>query len=164
MMALPSSPAEIARIALRMGAELRRVRPMLRGAILAVCPFMAALAAAGDSAEGPSEPKSDKAQFVGSQTCVSCHAKEFSDWKGSQHHAAMQEATDQTVLGDFNGATFSKDGVESTFFKKDGKFWVRTDGPDGTLADFFDHVPSVVIDPILPMPRHMTARPASTMA
>ncbi len=109
---------------------------MLRGAILAVCPFMAALAAAGDSAEGPSQPKADKAQFVGSQTCVSCHAKEFSDWKGSQHHAAMQEATDQTVLGDFNGATFSKDGIESTFFKKDGKFWVRTDGPDGTLADF----------------------------
>lgn len=48
----------------------------------------------------------------------------------------MQDASDSTVLGDFDGATFAKDGVESTLFRKDGKFWVRTDGPDGKLADF----------------------------
>ena len=39
-------------------------------------------------------------------------------------------------MGRFDGATFEKDGVKSTFFKKDGKFRVRTDGPDGKLADF----------------------------
>jgi predicted CXXCH cytochrome family protein len=48
----------------------------------------------------------------------------------------MQAATEQTVLGNFDNARFSKDGVETTFFKKDDKFWVRTDGPDGKLADF----------------------------
>src|SRR5512139_1592097 len=48
----------------------------------------------------------------------------------------MQEANDSTVLGDFSGAKFSKDGVESTFFKKNGAYWVRTDGPDGQMADF----------------------------
>ncbi|MFA5955056.1 tetratricopeptide repeat protein [Hyphomicrobium sp.] len=48
----------------------------------------------------------------------------------------MQEATEKSVLGNFDGATFSKDGVESTLFKKNGKFWVRTDGPDGKIADF----------------------------
>ena len=49
---------------------------------------------------------------------------------------AMQVATEQTVLGRFDDATFTKDDVTSTFYKKDGKFWVRTDGPDGTLGDF----------------------------
>lgn len=48
----------------------------------------------------------------------------------------MQEASSATVLGDFSGAKFTKNGVESTFFTKDGTFWVRTDGPDGKLTDF----------------------------
>lgn len=76
------------------------------------------------------------ARFVGSSTCAACHATEHAEWRSSQHHAAMQVADDKTVLGDFGGAKFSKNGIESTFFKKDGKFWVRTDGPEGTLADF----------------------------
>ena len=48
----------------------------------------------------------------------------------------MQEANEQTVLGDFNNAKFKHDAVESTFFKRDGKFMVRTDGPDGKLTDY----------------------------
>jgi predicted CXXCH cytochrome family protein len=76
------------------------------------------------------------ADFVGSSVCSECHAVEHKDWQGSQHAIAMQEATEQTVLGRFDGATFTKDGLESTFFRKDGKFWVRTDGPGGKLDDF----------------------------
>jgi tetratricopeptide (TPR) repeat protein len=48
----------------------------------------------------------------------------------------MQIANDTTVLGNFKGAKFSKDGVTSSFFTKNGKFYVRTDGPDGQLHDF----------------------------
>lgn len=76
------------------------------------------------------------AHFVGSEACANCHATQHTQWMTSQHHAAMQEATEKTVLGDFNGANFTKDGVETTFFTKDGKFWVRTDGLDGALRDF----------------------------
>ena len=42
-------------------------------------------------------------------------------------------ATEQTVLGDFNGVNFTYAGVTSTFFRRDGKFMVRTDGPEGVL-------------------------------
>ena len=77
-----------------------------------------------------------EAGFVGSERCASCHASEYADWSASQHKAAMQEATAKSVLGDFDGATFSKDGIESSFFNRDGNFWVRTDGPDGKLAEF----------------------------
>ena len=87
---------------------------------------------------GQEQPKqaSTDAHFVGSQRCVGCHAREHADWSASQHKAAMAEATDATVLGNFDGATFSANGIDSNFFKRDGKFWVRTDGPDGQMADF----------------------------
>jgi predicted CXXCH cytochrome family protein len=48
----------------------------------------------------------------------------------------MQLATASNVLADFNHASFTTTGVTSTFFKRHGKFMVRTDGPDGTLRDY----------------------------
>ena len=49
---------------------------------------------------------------------------------------AMQHATEKTVLGDFNDARFDYYDVTSRFFRKDGRFFVETDGPDGKLAAF----------------------------
>ncbi|MBK8176081.1 MAG: tetratricopeptide repeat protein [Rhodospirillales bacterium] len=74
--------------------------------------------------------------FVGSSACESCHRHEMEAWRGSHHDLAMQEATDNTVLGAFGGVTFTHGGITSRFFKRDGKFYVNTDGPDGKLADF----------------------------
>ena len=77
-----------------------------------------------------------QAEFVGSDTCADCHADAYAAWKGSQHAHAMQHATAETVLGNFAQATFSYAGIESTFFQRDGKLFVHTDGADGKLADF----------------------------
>src|SRR5215472_2312500 len=74
--------------------------------------------------------------FVGSDTCAGCHRAEADLWRGSQHRHAMDHATDRSVRGDFNDASFDCFGVHSRFFKKDGKFLVETDGPDGKLATF----------------------------
>jgi predicted CXXCH cytochrome family protein len=76
------------------------------------------------------------ATFVGAKTCAECHADETEKWKGSQHAHAMQHATEATVLGDFDNAKFNYNGIASTFFRRDGKFFVNTDGADGKLADF----------------------------
>ena len=78
----------------------------------------------------------EKLNFVGSETCASCHAAEATLWHGSQHAHAMAHATNQTVLGDFNDASFDHYGVHSRFLRKDGKFFVETDGADGKLAPF----------------------------
>lgn len=74
--------------------------------------------------------------YVGRQACVNCHAEQDKLWQGSHHDLAMQEANQQTVLGDFRNVEFSKDGVITRFFYKNGRFLVNTDGPDGKLADF----------------------------
>jgi predicted CXXCH cytochrome family protein len=76
------------------------------------------------------------AAFVGSETCAGCHQGEARLWQGSQHNLAMAHATDTSVRGDFNDAGFDYHGVHSRFFRKDGKFLVETDGPDGKLATY----------------------------
>jgi Putative Zn-dependent protease, contains TPR repeats len=74
--------------------------------------------------------------YVGSAACTGCHEAETTAWRGSHHDLAMAVATESAVLGDFNDATFTQSGVTSRFFRRDGKFFVHTDGPDGKLADF----------------------------
>ena len=94
-------------------------------------PADSAPAATTDPAPLPSD-----AGFVGSAACAECHAGEYERWRSSQHAVAMQVADETTVLGNFDGARFRSFGVTSEFFRRDGKFMVRTDGPDGKLADF----------------------------
>jgi tetratricopeptide (TPR) repeat protein len=74
--------------------------------------------------------------FVGGEVCGPCHAAAFERWKGSHHDLAMQPADETSVLGDFDGAQFTHFGVRSSFFRRDGKFFARTDGPDGELRDY----------------------------
>ena len=78
----------------------------------------------------------EAASYVGSSACAGCHAGQHRSWQASQHAQAMQAATEATVLGDFGGARFDHMGTSSEFFRRDGKFMVRTDGPDGRLAEF----------------------------
>jgi tetratricopeptide (TPR) repeat protein len=77
-----------------------------------------------------------EARYVGAERCRQCHAPEFRHWSGSDHDLAMQPATPRTVLGDFDGTTFSHAGVTSTFTARHGRFFVRTDGPDGNLESY----------------------------
>jgi Flp pilus assembly protein TadD len=92
-------------------------------------------------AAGQPDPKAagaarSAATFVGRQACASCHAPEDARWRGSHHDLAMQEATAETVLGDFDGASFTYGKVTTTFSTRDGKFFARTDGPDGKLHEY----------------------------
>jgi len=76
------------------------------------------------------------ADFVGGEACVACHAAQTTAWQRSQHARAMQRASPQTVQGQFDDARFPYAGVQSAFSRRDERFVVRTDGPDGKLADF----------------------------
>lgn len=76
------------------------------------------------------------AGFADNAACVECHRQEAEQWRGSHHDLAMQVASRETVLGDFDGATFSGFGIEARFFRRDSRFLVNTEGPDGRLSDF----------------------------
>jgi tetratricopeptide (TPR) repeat protein len=75
-------------------------------------------------------------EFVGSSQCASCHADEHKLWQDSHHDLAMQVATPDTVLGDFDNASFIYNGITSTFSRDGGTFIVTTDGEDGVLTKF----------------------------
>ena len=76
------------------------------------------------------------ATYVGAPACAGCHAKEHAAWIESDHARAMQHANEKAVLGDFADRRFAYGAVTSTFFRREGRYMVRTDGPDGKLADF----------------------------
>lgn len=73
--------------------------------------------------------------YVGPEKCASCHNQQQLDWKQSDHFKAMELPTDSTVLGDFNTG-FKADGIETNFYKKNGKFYTNTEGEDGKNHDF----------------------------
>ena len=74
--------------------------------------------------------------FVGRDSCNKCHEREVELWKGSDHDLAMQEVSEKTVLGNFNNATFSHQGVTSKFYKRGAGFYVETEGRDGKIQEF----------------------------
>jgi len=91
-----------------------------------------------DSAATPS--------FVGTASCIECHTEQYRDWYGSDHDLAMAAAVDSTVLGDFADAEFTAHGITSRFTRREGKYFVWTEGPGGGMAEFevthvFGHEP-----------------------
>jgi len=87
-------------------------------------------------ASTPGENSSAEATYVGEPACTKCHEAQTKEWRESDHFRAMEAATDKTVLGNFDNTTFTHAGTTSSFFRRNGKFFVRTDGPDGALHDY----------------------------
>ena len=121
-------------------ADVRSVPIASIAAIAAGAALLAACAIGPGTGGAPPRQELDAgesgAAYVDDASCADCHAREHAAWSGSHHDLAMQEATAETVLGDFDGATFTHFGVTSRFFTRAGRFFVNTEGPDGQLADF----------------------------
>jgi len=76
------------------------------------------------------------ATFVGREQCIECHTQAYESWLGSHHDDAMDFANEQTVLGDFDDAEFEYGGITSRFYRRDGKYFVHTEGPGGEMTEF----------------------------
>lgn len=88
---------------------------------------------------GPEKrPPESSARFVGSEKCKSCHETAYKKWLDSYHRKAMAKAGDETVLGDFSDVRYTDpyNHVTSRFYRKDGRFYVETEGPDGKSGQF----------------------------
>lgn len=78
------------------------------------------------------------AHFVGSESCRKCHETAYNKWHGSHHDLAMDLASEQSVLGNFDNVSFTDpyDDFTSRFYRRNGKFFVETEGPDGKPGEF----------------------------
>ena len=118
-------------------------QPAARRARQALLPvaLTAALAAscappAGDGPRQSRETDASGVAWVADADCAGCHRPELDAWTGSHHDLAMQVATPDTVLGDFDDSAFTHHEVTSRFFRRGDRFFVNTEGPDGAPADF----------------------------
>lgn len=76
-------------------------------------------------------PADAKAEFVGRDTCIKCHADQATKWKGSHHDRAMDHARPETVLADFNGTEFNSPTNQAKFSKERDRYFVETIGSTG---------------------------------
>ncbi len=83
-----------------------------------------------------SRPVDTPRNFVGRNTCAECHQAEFKAWAGSDHDLAMDHATPETVLGNFDNQQFTHAGITSTMHREGDTYYMTTDGPDGELQAF----------------------------
>ncbi len=75
------------------------------------------------------------ATFVGRDECISCHETAYQSWLGSDHDLAMDVADEATVRGDFNDTEFERAGIMSRFYRRDGRFFVFTEGSRGEMGE-----------------------------
>ncbi|WP_425336245.1 multiheme c-type cytochrome [Sinorhizobium garamanticum] len=99
--------------------------------------FAGSAAAAEETAASVADPLvAPHDGFVDEETCTSCHAEQAAAFAKSHHAKAMALADDKSVRADFNNARFERGGVAAEFFRRDGRFFIRTEGVDGRQADF----------------------------
>jgi tetratricopeptide (TPR) repeat protein len=81
-------------------------------------------------------PANAKSTFVGRSSCIDCHQDQAAAFEGSHHDLAMDLATEDTVLGDFDDAIFEHDGLQNRLFRDGDRFMVHTEGESGEMEDF----------------------------
>jgi hypothetical protein len=73
-------------------------------------------------------------KFTGSAACGDCHDDELAGWKKSWHWRALSPATDKLAVG--GDAHFKGTSSEATMLHHGTQRVMRTQGPDGTPANF----------------------------
>ncbi|MEO1998444.1 MAG: multiheme c-type cytochrome, partial [Planctomycetaceae bacterium] len=81
-------------------------------------------------------PPGLNAEYVGRQSCAQCHQRETDRWQGSDHDLAMDLATDEFVLGNFDGTRLEHHGVTSKMSHAAGSYFVDTEGTTGEATRF----------------------------
>ena len=103
-------------------------------AIVLAVPLYVARELQRDAMESPVAETA--ASFVGREKCIDCHEGAYELWVGSDHDNAMDIASAQTVVGDFNDATLEHDGITSRFYRRDDAYYIFTEGPGGDMVEF----------------------------
>ncbi|MEM1130465.1 MAG: cytochrome c3 family protein [Pseudomonadota bacterium] len=75
--------------------------------------------------------------YVGSETCVDCHADEAALWSGSHHALAWTSPEAANIVADFDSTDFTHDGMTARFrIDPDGSHHVAVTEKDGVTTDY----------------------------
>ena len=70
-------------------------------------------------------------EHVGSAQCRRCHEEHYASWHRTFHRTMTQEASEASVLGDFDGAELEYLGVVARMARDGGRFRITFEGPGG---------------------------------
>jgi len=110
-----------------MSRALRAGGVLVLGLIVLVAVWRVRHEVAPDATETAVE---QEAEYVGSQTCGSCHADKYFNWRQSLHSKMIQKASPDAILGDFsenNGLQF--EGWRYRMIVDEGKNWIVESDP-----------------------------------
>ena len=71
----------------------------------------------------------------------------------------MQPASAATVLGAFDGRQFRHQGIVSKFFRRDGGYWIETEGPDGKIQAY----PVAYVFGVYPLQQYLLPLPGGRL-
>ena len=74
--------------------------------------------------------------FVDNRLCIDCHPAQYEQWRGSHHDLAMQPANETTVLGNFADAVYGDGRMEALFYRREGRYFVKTEDAGGERREF----------------------------
>lgn len=104
-------------------------------------------------------PEDVERNYVGRESCIACHQEQAALFTDSHHDLAMDVANESTVLADFD-FTLEHHGLRSRMYRDGERFMVRTDGPDGEMADF----EVKYVFGVFPLQQYMVEMPQSSPA
>jgi predicted CXXCH cytochrome family protein len=119
-----------------MRCGLRLAGVVMLGALAWGCKKSTEQAKAVDTSQSPSSAPAAQAEYVGTDKCAPCHQEEYERWRGSNHDLAMQKATPESVLGDFDGVELRHDGQTVRFLREGDAFAVEALDADGKRRRF----------------------------
>ena len=77
--------------------------------------------------------------YVGSAACAGCHEAVAAAWSGSHHALAWTLPGPETVVADFDGTSFTHDGMTARFRREGAHYHVEVTEKDGSKRDYRVH-------------------------
>jgi predicted CXXCH cytochrome family protein len=93
-----------------------------------------ALSAGSGMAQAATPP-----DYVGSAACAECHEAAAAAWSGSHHALAWTLPGPDTVVADFDGTSFTHDGMTARFRIEGAHYHVEVSEKDGSKRDYRVH-------------------------
>lgn len=72
----------------------------------------------------------EKAAYVTSDTCASCHPGEYASWHSTYHRTMTRPATPEYVKADFHDVTLGSGSWAYSLERRDDEYWVEMVDPD----------------------------------
>ncbi|MFO0790989.1 MAG: cytochrome c3 family protein [Pirellulales bacterium] len=73
------------------------------------------------------------ASYASSNSCKTCHPKQYESWHHSYHRTMTQVASPTSFVGKFDGSQIDSNGLIYRVFTREGRFWAEMPDPDAMI-------------------------------